>query len=86
MVVTIMSIIGIASIAGFSQMLMSQDAETTTKNITNTLNALDQDISRYRSTSYDMIFESGSIGFLANIDWYKQDSPLRYGYNFSTAT
>ena len=86
MVVTIMSIIGIASIAGFSQMLMSQDAETTTKNITNTLNALDQDISRYRSTSYDMIFESGSIGFITNIDWYKQDSSLQYSYNFSTAT
>lgn len=66
LVVTIIAIIGITSVSGFSRMLEAQDADTTMKSIENTIDSLDRDILRYNSVSYDTL-ESGSVGFTTNL-------------------
>lgn len=85
-VVTIISIIGVASISGFSHMAESQDAQTTMRTIGKALDMFDQDVSRYRITSYDAVFKSGSVGFAADLDSYKKTLPLQYSYDFATGS
>ena len=86
LVVTIMAIIGITSVSGFSRMLEVQDADTTMKSIENTIDSLDRDILRYNSVSYDTLFESGSVGFTTNLDAYRKNPLLQYSFNFSVGT
>ena len=81
-VVAIIAIIGITSISGLSRMLVVQDAETTTKIITNTLDSFDRAVTNHEITSYEVVFESGTQGFIANLDWYKKTTPVRYSFDF----
>ncbi len=85
-VISIIGIIGLASITGFSRMAEVQDIETTINAITNELSSYDRAVSRHEITSYDAVFESGSIGFVSNLDWYKKSSPLHYRFDFVTGT
>lgn len=86
MVVTIIAIIGIASISGFSRMNQVQDSETSVKLISNTLDSLEHDILGHKMVSYDAVFESGSVGFTTNLDWYKKKPLLQYSFDFITGT
>lgn len=85
-VITIISIIGISSLSGFSHMLSTQDMETTTKVISNTLDSFDHAIARHQITSYETIFKSGSLGFKTDLDFYKQITPVEYTFDFISWT
>ena len=85
-VVTIISIIGIASIWGFSRMRDMQDSETMTKIISNSLASFDRSIQNHEITSYEVFFDSGSLGFITNTDWYKNTSHITYMFDFLTKT
>lgn len=85
-VVTIIAIIGISSISGFSHMNEAQDADTTIKVVSHALDSFERDVLRHEVVSYDALFESGSIGFTANLDWYKKDPQIQYSFDFSTGS
>lgn len=80
--VTIIAIIGIVSISWFSRMTQVQDAETTIKVVANALDSFDRAVMRHRIASYDVIFETGSIGFAANLDGYRKTTPTEYSFDF----
>lgn len=65
-------------------MMETQDMETTTQIISNTLRSLDQSIDNHEITSYDTLFTSGSLGFLVNLDMYKKSTPIIYSFDFVT--
>lgn len=85
-VVTIIAVIGIASISGFSRMNSVQDMETLGGSISNTIESFDRDIIHHHSSSYETIFESGSIGFTTSVDYYQKHIPIRYAFDFPTAS
>lgn len=85
-VVTIISIIGISSLWWFSRMRDSQDSETTTKIISDTIVSLDRSIQNHEITSYEVLFASGSLGFIVNTDWYKNTSHIAYTFDFRIGT
>ncbi len=64
----------------------TQDTETIITTIDDTMEGYDRIIAKHEATSYETIFESGSLGFVTNIDWYKKASPLEYSFDFHTAT
>jgi len=63
-----------------------QDTETIIATIDDTIDGFDRLITKHEVTSYEVIFESGSLGFMTNTDWYKKIHPLQYSFNFHTAT
>lgn len=84
--VSIMAIIGIASISGFSRMTELQDAETTMRSVRDAIDSLDRKVARHEIVSYEAQFETGSLGFMADLDRYKKTSPTEYGFDFATGT
>lgn len=85
-VVTIIAIIGVASISGLSHMTDAQDADTTVRNIGNALDSSDREVARHDITSYEAVFESGSLGFTTDLDGYKKTGPVEYAFDFVTGT
>ena len=85
-VVTIIAIIGISSISWFSRMTELQDAETTIKIIADTVNSYDQAIAKHEMISYETTFESGSVGFVTNVDAYKKTTPVSCLFDFTNGT
>lgn len=67
-------------------MLTGQDAETTIKIISHTLDLFDRAVTRHQITSYETVFESGSLGFVANLDGYKKATPMKYSFDFITGS
>ena len=64
----------------------TQDTETIIATIDDTIDGFDRMINKHEATSYEVNFESGSLGFMTNIDWYKKTAPLQYSFDFHTAT
>lgn len=85
-VVTIISMIGIVSISGFFRMTQTQDMETLTKIISQTIDSFDQDIMYHRAVSYETVFQTGSLGFTTSIDGYKKRIPIAYSFDFITGS
>ncbi|NCP77159.1 hypothetical protein GW830_03455 [bacterium] len=67
-------------------MLGVQDTETIIKVMSNTLDGFDRAITRHEITSYETVFESGSLGFVTNLDWYKKPTPMNCLFDFVAGT
>jgi hypothetical protein len=63
-----------------------QDTETIIATINDTIDGFNGIVAKHEATSYEIIFESGSLGFMTNIDWYKKTYPLQYSFDFHTTT
>lgn len=85
-VVAIIAIIGVVAANGFARMNDGSESEAMKKVINNMIGTLDRSVLRHEITSYDAVFESGSVWFLSYLDGYKKSSPLDYSYRFDTGT
>lgn len=43
-------------------------------------------IAKYEMISYEIMFESGSLGFITNLNHYKKATPVECSFDFSTGT
>lgn len=67
-------------------MSQTQDSETTVKVVANALDSFDRAVMRHRIASYEAVFESGSIGFAANLDGYRKMTPTEYSFDFTSGS
>lgn len=85
-VVSIIAIIGVTAISSFSGLLSGESTKTMAGNMNNTLQSLDDSISNNMSTSYEAVFKSGSIGFVAKKDFYRQKNTISLDFDFENGS
>lgn len=85
-VVSIIAIIGITAISSFSGLLSSQSTKTVGESIDGTLQSLDNAITNNTSTSYEVVFKTGSIGFVAKKDFHRQKNTVSLDFDFESGS
>lgn len=85
-VVTIMAIIGTVLVTPFKMLFDGMSTRDRGQYIADMIRSLDESIEENQAESYEAVFESGSIGFVTNQDWYKKSPVITGTFDFETGT
>ncbi|MDP2103349.1 MAG: prepilin-type N-terminal cleavage/methylation domain-containing protein, partial [Candidatus Gracilibacteria bacterium] len=80
--VTIIAIVSVVMIGPFKMLIDGMDTRDRSNHIADMIRSLDESIENNKAASYEAVFESGSMGFVTDQDWYGQRNRVSLDFDF----